>query len=136
MSRRLDKLEPQARAGWEAAWRPVGLALERIVPDHILERATQAPDDETKLEAFLTEHDLMPFDTWLAEKDGPIPPLADDESNLGWWPSGIPTPPPEPEGLWESLRELMAADTGDRGAYAALALYILGVARAVREMQA
>lgn len=59
--------------------------------------------------------------------------LEQAESDLSIWPSDLPTPPPEPPGLWERLLERRWSQDEREVVVAGLGLMALCIARAMRD---
>lgn len=131
LAARLERIEPKARAAWERVWRDYAAKVERAIPDAVLEHAMRAPDDEAAWSDFQAAHGLEELVGWHDRHDAlPVDP---DSPDLRHWPHTIPTPPPEPPGVWEAMHQLREGN-GDAAAFASIAVLVLGLARCVREV--
>jgi hypothetical protein len=127
---RVERLEPRAEAAWRRAWQTYAERVETAIPDAVLEQATTVPNDEDAWLAFQAEHGIRDVMAWGDQHDAI--PITIDAPDYRRWPHTIPEPPPEPEGAWERMHQLRA-DDGSVGAFASLAVLMLGLARCVRE---
>ena len=150
---RLTRLEGPALERWHRDWEvllaniaahaPIGLhdrlehALTRVP---YVEMAVHAPGTTATEVAGEIDHalaganghglDVLSFVVWINTA-----PLGDHNNpDLRWTPHSLPKPPAEPPGVFERLQGLLGEDS-DRGAAAAMMLFVLCAARGVRASQ-
>ncbi len=133
---RLDKLEPVTCERWLRSWEAFFKVLfDRHLPEAVQERFTAVADRAARDEPYGDELDAAVqrldygLEAWFERWDVPDLEAGRDYHNT---PDTIPTPPSEPEGKHQELTALLT-DEGTPGDAAALLLYMLASARAVRD---
>lgn len=130
---RLDRLEPCAEAAWRRAWEQFADRFDHHVPDERLERIEDANLTDEALGAYLAEHGLEELTAWLDRQPFELVPDVEASADLARWPTDLAVPPDEPPGVWDTVEADLERE-GEPAALAAVALFTLGAARAVREV--
>jgi len=140
--RRLEKLEPPAKAAHQAAWERLwALETAHITPVwRVVRRAPEVIEavtaDDLTFASLWASLNVRPepweelFEQWDDLYSRAYVP-SDATPDLGFWPDALPQPPDEPPGIWQRLEKHLAEP--DRRVWAALTLTTLAIARALRD---
>ena len=134
LSRRLDRLETPVREAWEAAWYAHVDAWEERLPAGVWERVMLLVGADP-VTAAAVEAEMKRLDTWGLNawaESWTIPDLERRDYHLT--PATIPPPPDEPPEVLERYLKAFQEE-GVRGDAAAMMLFSLYLARAVREVK-
>lgn len=140
LARRTKRLEEDREAQWREAWRRFTAYLDRHDHPPAWERLEQRdtlndmPEEELDARWYASQerHGTAALVAWLLAT---IPFPDPDEIDLTRWPHLIEPPPPEPKGAWEALTQ-QVSDPSPDGLNAAMNMWALSYARAVRELRA